>query len=735
MKLYIAEKPDVARAIVSVLGGKKTGNYYQCGEDIVVNCFGHMLELLDPEDYNPALKKWDFDQLPISNIPWKKRIVADKEQQVMMIGDFLRQAVEIIHAGDPDDEGQLIVDELLKFFKCTKPVKRVFINDNNEKMVARALKNAQDNSQHESTGRAAEARGVADQLFGYNMTRAVTLAAQQVGYQGTLSIGRVQTPALGLIVRRDRDNANHQASFTYPVKANFNVNDISFTALYQVTEDDPINEKKQIIDKNFAEILAAKISGKTAVIEKCITTPKETAPILPYSLLELQADCARKFGYKPDEVKNITQTLREKHHLITYNRTDCQYLNDEHHNDAPEVLTAIASNYSKFSSIIEKSDTQLKSPAFNDAKVTAHHAIIPTIAQVNIEKTLNEREKNIYLLIVRAYIAQFWPNKKFNSTSLTIKVEGALFCCTSIQITDPGWTKLYENDKENPFIEEEGGESFSIQALSTGDEGICLNATAEAVKSKPPQLYTMSSLLSDFRQVAKYVENPKIKKLLIEKDKGKDAKEKGGIGTPATRDEIIKTLFARGYITEKGKHIISTKTGQELYDNLSEAIKYPDMTALWYEQQLEIINNKMTPEEFIQDLMHFVESEVNMIKKEGLKNITRNTIPCPNCGKSLRRAKGTYGYFWGCTGFKEGCSISFPDKGGMPDMEPKQKPKISTDFVCHLCGSGLIRRPSKKKKGIFFWTCSGFPKCKQTYADDKGKPFYPENEIKEKRDE
>ena len=725
MRLFIAEKPELAKAIVEGLGGghRKEG-YYDCGNDWVTWCFGHMLQLLDPEDYDQRYAKWRMDDLPIAHIPWRKKPAAARSAQLRVITQLLKQADSIVHAGDPDDEGQLLVDEILTYAHCRLPVKRLLINDNNTKVVRKALANLRDNREFASLSAAAEARSVGDQLYGYNLTRAYTLAARKVGYQGVLSVGRVQTPILGLVVRRDREFEAHIKSFYYYVTGQFLIQGLHFPARYQVVEGDPIDDKGRLIDQQYAQAIADAVKGQAARLLSADTKQKEQPAPLPYNLLKLQTDASRKFGLKPDQVKNITQALREKHRLITYNRSDCEYLSDEQHADAPGVLAAIAQTAPMLAPASSAANPMFKSRAFNSSKVSAHHAIIPTENTADLA-TLSAGERKIYVLIARAYVAQFWPTHQYDHTAVLVEVAGRRFACRSNVTTRPGWLALYKSDRGSEDIQGDERDlalSLDLRALQAGQRGTCTDATADQLETKPRPLYTMATLLTDLTRVAKYIRDDHLRKVLQEKDKSK-AGEHGGIGTPATRDSIIATLFERGYLVEQGKTIVSTQTGRQFYDTLPDQAKYPDMTALWHEQQKTIQAGERDVESFIRELMEYVAGEVSAVKANGL-GITVEAPLCPECQKPLQRIKGKKSFFWGCTGFAEGCTFSCQDKAGKPI--PKERPKVSASYTCPTCGKGLIRR-SGKKKGLFWWGCSGFPACKQTYPDVRGKPDYSKN--------
>lgn len=726
-RVFIAEKPELARAIVEGLGGgtKKNG-YYDCGDDCVTWCFGHMLQLKDPHDYDAKYQKWQMLDLPMSFVPWELKPGNDKEEQLNIIIDLLSKSKSCVHAGDADAEGQLLIDEILNYINYQKPVERVLINDNNLAPVRKALANMQPNSNFYGLSQAAEARSVGDQLYGFNMTRAYTLAARDKGYQGILSVGRVQTPVLGLVVRRDLEHESHKKSYFYGVKADFDIAGTQLKAQLKVNPDDPQDDKNRINDESYAKDLAKALIGQAAQINAASTKRKTEQPPLPYNLLKLQTDASRKFGLKPDKVKDITQQLREKYKLITYNRSDCQYLGDEHHLDASAVMGAISTTAPMLSRIANSANPSIKSRAFNSEKVTAHHAIIPTEATADFNK-LTQDEQKIYILIARAYLAQFFPPFEYDQTDIEISCNNRLFTCVSKMPRVSGWKALYSNDKGNEEVETTNDAlETDLTQVSKGQVGSCTNSIAEAKETKPPARYTISTLLNDLTRVAKYIKDPELKALLIERDKD-NAGEHGGIGTPATRDSIISNLFERGFLEEKGKSVISTQTARDFYNILPDIAKYPDMTAVWHQQQLDIEHNKSDCLSFISGLNNFIAEQVNEIKNNGLTGLKIDCHKCPTCKKPLRRIKGTKGHFWGCTGYQEGCKTSLPDKAGKPDFNQK-KPTPSKLHKCMSCSSSLIRRKFKKS---FFWGCSNYPKCEQSYPDLKGKPNFSKPKLTE----
>ncbi len=725
MRLFIAEKPELAQAIIEGLGGGTCREgYYECGRDAVTWCFGHMLILCDPEDYDVRYAEWRLEDLPFVHIPWQKKPEPTHALQLRIIVRLLKQAESVVHAGDPDDEGQLLVDEILQYAQCRLPVQRLLINDNNPQVVRRALASLRDNREFAGLSAAADARSAADQLYGYNLTRAYTLAARQLGYQGIVSVGRVQTPVLGLVVRRDREFEGHSASIYYAITGQFRFGNLAFPARYQVVEGDPVDDKGRLISQEAAQAIVQAVSGQFAYLVACETQQKEQPAPLPYNLLKLQADAARKFGLKPDQVMSITQDLREKHRLITYNRSDCEYLSEEQHPEASHVLAAIAQTAPMLASACAAADPARKSRVFNSARVSAHHAIIPTSATADLA-TLSADERNIYVLIARAYVAQFLALYCYDQTTLLAEVAGKHFRCRCNVATGQGWRALYKSDADDEELQhDEQDLSLDLRGLRASQRGRCVEARAEQMQTKPRPRYTMATLLTDLTRVARYVRDEHLRQLLLEKDQHKQG-EHGGIGTPATRDTIIKTLFERKYLVEQGKSIVSTQLARQIYDLLPPQATSPDMTALWHEQQRAIQAGEQTVEAFIRELMEYIGREVSTIKDHGLALTIEAEHRCPLCQKPLRRIKrknGAKGFFWGCTGYREGCGYSCDDKAGKPVL--RQTPEVSEQFTCRACGKGLVRRDGKKK-GTAWWGCSGYPACTQTYPDAQGRPLYP----------
>lgn len=721
MKLYIAEKKEVAKAIADAFNGKlDAGLFALPNGDKVTWLYGHLLRLSDPEESDQRYTTWKLDDLPmqwpISMLPGEKH-----SEHLKKVIEAIESADELVNAGDPDPEGQRLVDEVIEYSGVNKTVHRVLINDNNEPAIRKAVENMESNDKYQGLSMSALARAVGDQRYGYNLTRAYTLLARKRGFNGVLSVGRVQTPILGLVVRRDRLIEEHKAAHYFVIKANLAMTEnpvncrsaMDVSAQYVVQDTDPTDDKGRLIDKSIAENITSAIKGQRIRVKDVDAQQVEVAPPLPYNLLALQADAASKYGLKPKKVLEITQTLRDKHRAITYNRSDCRYLNDERHAEAAGLLEALGAQFPA----AQTAEPERRSKAFNSAKVTAHHAIIPT-ASVPEAGALTQEEQQIYDLIVGLYIAQFYPPRVLDKAKVLFEVAGHTaghtFSATSSDEVSPGWRTIIDGDDEDS---EEAAGNTALGQLLKDDEGTVRNATTEAKKTQPLKRYTMSTLLKDLASAAKYVTDPHIKTLLLDKDADK-ADEKGGIGTPATRDSHIETLFTRGYISEKGKQIISTELGRQLIDTLPEFATTPDMTALWHEKQKQIEAGELDMQALLDDIDRAVAEEIERVIKEGLA-IKTDAPKCPDCedGYLQQRTSKSDKAFWGCTNYPS-CQSTFPDANGKPDLDAGVKK--TTDYPCPNCGEGYLQQ--RKGDNGLFWSCDAYPNCKTTFPDADGKP-------------
>ncbi|EDO7557272.1 DNA topoisomerase III [Campylobacter coli] len=725
MRLFIAEKPELGRAIAEGLDGNyKSGEgYIQKGDNIVTWAFGHILELAKPEEYDEKYKLWKLEDLPLPIKEFKYLPKKESKKQLKIICDLIHsdKITSIVNCGDADDEGQILIDEIVQYSKTSKPVFRVLINDLTPKAVKEEIAKIKPNADFKGMSERGFARSQADWIVGINLTRAYTIMARKNGYEGVLSVGRVQTPILSLIVNRDKEFENFKSIDYYSLLGDFNINNNTIKARLK-TED-------KILDENLAKEIKKSCENQNAKINLKIENKKEYPP-LPYNLLVLQAECAKLFGFSPDKTLEITQNLREKHKAITYNRSDCQYLPETMFEQAPNILNIIKENLNsndEIQALIASSDLTIKSKAFNDANISAHYGIIPT--QNKISSQLTQDELVVYNLIAKRFIIQFFHPREYQTTTINLEVNQRIFTATQNKTTKSGFRSLWQNIDSEEEQENNENDINDLSILKNGDIAKCSLIQIEKKQRKPRPYYTMTTLLKDLNSVAKYVSDERIKKLLIEKDKDKKG-ESGGIGTPATRSNHIKTLIEREYIEvskDKKQIIKSTKKGRDLIKLSPKSLITPDMTALWFEQQKMIEISELRREQFLEEITKEVISEIQRIDKNQefkiLDNENKPKIQCPQCNKGfLTKRKGKYGNFWGCSEFKQGCKAIYPDNKGTPNFETKQASNDTT-HKCPQCNKGFLQRIKSKNGNSWWWGCSEFKQgCKAMYYDDNGKP-------------
>lgn len=707
MRLFIAEKPQYAKIIAEALGnGRSQKGYIDCGNDKVTWCVGHLLQLVTPSELNPDYAQWKKEHLPMQLRPARLRPIDRTADQFEVVAGLISQASEIIHAGDPDEEGQLLVDEVLEYCNNTSPVKRFLLKDPNLEAAKKALANLSDNAQFYGMYQKALARSVADYVYGLNMTRAYTIAARERGYDGVISIGRVQTAVLALIVNRTLINKSHVATFYYDIYGDMSIQGNTLKAKFVVSDnaDLPLDAKKRISDKDAANKIAAECAGKDISVVRADIQEKSRSVPLPFSLAGLQAKMSTLYGIKSEKTLQLTQDLRDKYSAISYNRSDCNYLTEEQFNAAPALLEKLTTQVADFAKIREAGalDFMQKSAAFNDDEVSAHTGIIP-IAVPDKDK-MTEDEWRVYSAIAMQYLAQFMPPKRYSAVQVDFQCDDKTFTARAVKSIDDGWTRwLSGSDDKGADNENDDTLYTALASLSEGLTGKCDSATVKDEKTQPPALYTEATLLNDLMNVAKYVQDPKLKQLLINRDEGKAKGERGGIGTSATRGKILETLEERGFFAFDKKKILPTQLGYSLIQLLPYELKVPDMTALWHEQQIMIEQGELSVDEFLDGIETFVADQLN---KVDVTSLHIETYDC-ECGGIYKKRKGDNGTFWACSNYPE-CTNTLPDKHGQPDLTsltascPKcnSKMRVSTKtFQCTSdeCDFHIFREIAGKK--------------------------------------
>ena len=400
MKLFIAEKPSLALAIANALGSsKKEDGFFSIGDNIVTWCFGHILENFQPEDYDKKFAKWNLNDLPIIPTQWKLKVSKNCSTQFKIIKNLINKSDEIIHAGDPDREGQLLVDEVLNFVGNKKPVKRILLNALDDKSVKFALQNLQDNKNFSSLSDSALGRSRADWLIGMNLSRAFSIFSSRQGQQN-ISVGRVMTPTMALVVRRENEIKNFQPTKYFSIQANFSSEDKNFSSTWQPSENISVDSEGRLLDFDVANSVLEKLknSSDDAKILSITETEKQEFQPLLYSLSSLQIDAGKKYSYSPQQVLDAMQKLYEMK-FTTYPRSDCEYLPENQLDDAEKILNNLEKlSVNNFSVWSMNADLKIKSRAWNDKKISAHHAIIPTTVAVDFKK-LDDVQQKLYILV------------------------------------------------------------------------------------------------------------------------------------------------------------------------------------------------------------------------------------------------------------------------------------------------------------------------------------------------
>jgi DNA topoisomerase-3 len=694
MRVFVAEKPSQGRDIANVLGCNNRHDGYLEGNNTVV-CwgFGHLLQPADPEKYDPKYKKWNLDDLPIIPTTWKLSQNDSSKKQLAIVKDCIAKADEVVIATDADREGELIARLILGHARYTGPVKRLWLSALDDASIRKALNNLMDGSETEPLFHAGLGRQRADWISGFNYTRACSLVYG--GFGNVFSVGRVQTPTLRLIVERDLEISNFKSKDFFGIVGIFR----DITAQWVVPEAAFGDEEKRCLDEAIVKAVVDKCKGKDANVVESTNKAKEQKAPLCMSLSELQKQANNLYGYDAKQILDIAQALYEKHKATTYPRTDCGYLPTTQKPDVQSILR----NLKGYENLVGKCDASFESRVWNDKKVaeSSHHAIIPTNnSNVNLS-AMSEQEKNVYDIVIKYYLAQFMGNYKYNESFIAIECEKEKFATKGIVPTVLGWKEAIKPTKEDV------SDDKVLPKVNQGETLVCNSLKIQNKKTTPPSHYTDATLISAMKNCGRKVEDQEAKEMLAEVQ---------GIGTEATRADVIETLKKREYVTKKGKSILSTEKGKEIIKQLPDELSSVVITATWEQKLSQIAKGKYGYKEFIAEIADLTRSNVELIigQKGKVKKFVKN--PCPKCQNELIRLKSKppkKGFYWMCSEIKNGCETFLEDNRGKPTL-----PKISK-IKCPDCGSDLKQRDGKKGK---WWGCTGYPQCKTTFADAKGNP-------------
>ncbi|RAZ80853.1 DNA topoisomerase III [Planococcus halotolerans] len=677
--IVLAEKPSVARDIARVLGCNQKGNGYLEGKQYIVTwALGHLVTQAQPEQYDNDFKEWKMENLPIIPKPFKLVPIKQSMKQYNAVKSLLSRGdvKEVIIATDAGREGELVARWILEKTNTKKPVKRLWISSVTDKAIKDGFNNLKDGKAYENLYQAAVARAEADWVVGINATRALT-----VKYNAQLSTGRVQTPTLAMIAEREQQIRNFQPKPYYGMQA------ITDQAAFTWTD----GNSTQSFDKEKIDALFAKLDNthEGTVTDIKITPKKQPAPPL-FDLTELQKEAYKRYGWSAKETLGTLQNLYERYKIVTYPRTDSKHLTSDMKDTLKDRIKAVQTGpYRSLAATILKSPVTAQKGVIDDAKVSDHHAIIPTEENPPLHE-LSANEHKLYDMIVKRFLAVFYPQYEYDQTTVKLTAGGETFQAKGNTVRNEGWKRIYlddDEDKDTTLPKFEKGQTLKIKGISL-TEG----------KTKPPAFFNEGTLLGAMENPAQFMAGES--KELI-----RTLGETGGLGTVATRADVIDKLFNTFLIEKKGKDLTITSKGRQLLELVPEDLKSPKLTADWEQQLTKIAKGQMKKNEFMQEMIRFAEKSVSDIKKSDKKfkhdNVTGKM--CPDCGKPLLEVNGKRGKMNVCQdrecGYKK--QVAMLTNARCPNCHKKLEMQGEGDGKIFICKCGHREKLSafeKRKK-------------------------------------
>ena len=690
--LVIAEKPSVARDIARVLGAnQKNGGVLEGKKYVVTWALGHLITLADPEEYDKKYEKWEMSTLPMMPKDMKLVVIRQTGKQFSVVKTqlFRKDIEEIIIATDAGREGELVARWILEKAGCHKPIKRLWISSVTDKAIKEGFANLKDGHAYDNLYRAAVARAEADWLVGMNGTRALTCK-----YNAQLSCGRVQTPTLAMIARREEEIRQFTPKEYYGVSVE--TQDVKWTW----------RDEKTKSFRTFSREKAEEIRRKTETASLEVTrieekTKKSMAPGL-YDLTTLQREANQKYGFSAKETLNIMQRLYENHKVLTYPRTDSRYIGKDIVPTIRERLKACGIGpYRKLAGALMNKPVQANSSFVDDKKVSDHHAIIPTEQFVQLDHMTNE-ERKIYDMVVRRFLAVLYPPFKYQQVTMEAKAAGETFAASGKVVKSQGWKEVYEGgDQEESEEDEEKLKDQRLPKMQTGQKLKVLRAALNTGKTKPPARFTEATLLAAMENPVKFMETR-------DKEAVKTIGETGGLGTVATRADIIEKLFHSFMMEKKGNEIHITSKAKQLLELVPEDLKKPELTADWEMKLSQIAKGKIRQGDFLHEIRDYTCEIVDEIKSgEGTfrhDNLTNKV--CPRCGKKLLAVNGKNSKMLVCQdrecGYRE--TISRTTNARCPKCHKRMEMYVKGKEETFICACGYKEKLSafqarRKKEG------------------------------------
>ena len=659
MRLFLCEKPSQGKDIGRILGATQRGEGCLNASGVTVTwCIGHLVEAAAPEVYDAALKRWSLEQLPIIPQQWRVEVKPKTATQFKVVKALLAKATQLVIATDADREGELIAREIIDLCGYRGPIERLWLSALNDASIRTALAKLRPSAETLPMYYSALARSRADWLVGMNLSRLFTVLGRQAGYDGVLSVGRVQTPTLKLVVDRDREIAAFVSVPYWAIDVSLSAGGQTFTAQW-VAPDASTDDAGRCLRQPVAQQAAQQIraAGSAQVVSVETERVREGPPLL-FDLGTLQEVCSKQLGLDVQETLEIAQALYETHKATTYPRSDSGYLPESMFAEVPTVLDSLLKTDPTLAQIMGQLDRTQRSRAWNDGKVTAHHGIIPTLEPANLS-AMSEKERALYRLIRAHYLAQFLPHHEFDRTVADLSCGQQKLVATGKQVVARGWRLVLAESEREGSADEDGDAPVRTQVLPALRDGMACQvagADIKALKTMPPKPYTQGELVKAMKGVARFVTDLRLKQKL---------KDTTGIGTEATRANIISGLIARGYIVKKGRAIRASDAAFTLIDAVPAAIADPGTTAVW-EQALDMIEaGQLTLDVFISKQAAWISQLIAQYGSMSLSIKLAHGPACPQCGASTRQRTGKSGPFWSCSRYPD-CKGTLPVESGPP---------------------------------------------------------------------
>ncbi len=680
--LVLAEKPSVGRDIAKVLNCSQGGSGCFTGAKYIVTwALGHLVTLADPEVYSDRYKTWNLEELPM--LPKKMELVVIKEtaKQFKTVRELMKRSDvdELIIATDAGREGELVARWIIEKAGFKKPVKRLWISSQTDRAIKDGFNNLKPARDYDNLFRSAQCRAEADWLVGLNITRALTCK-----YNAQLSAGRVQTPTLAMIAERENEIKRFVPKDYWTIDAKVN----GFNLRWQ----DKSSGQTRLFDRAAADMIVSRVTGKTAVIAEVKKEAKRELPPLAYDLTELQRDANKRFGYSAKQTLSIMQKLYETHKIVTYPRTDSRYITEDIVPTLLERLKSIAvGTYASLAQSVIRNKLQVTKRFVDSSKVSDHHAILPTEQYVNLS-ALSTEERNIFDLIVKRFIAVLSFPFEFEQTTLKAEVSGEIFCARGKIVKSKGWKAVYEG-YSSPEDEEEDEQDQSLPEVKKNDQFKIASVKPVGGKTKPPARYTEATLLTAMEHPGKFIDNAALREVL---------ESSSGLGTPATRADIIEKLFSSFYIERRGKEILPTSKGIQLVGLVPGDLKSPELTAKW-EMQLSLISKgRENPNLFIDNMKGYASKLVANVIASSVsyrhENLTRER--CPDCGNFLLDVNGKKGKMLVCSnrecGYRKG--VSQVSNARCPECRKKMEIRGEGENKAFYCACGYREKLSEFTK-------------------------------------